>query len=132
MKRLLFVCIFIASLLCLTAFAADDAVVKNATYIVEGGSDFEISFSVETEKENSWAVISSHDDDGRLVSVKLVPVTDEPVSQKLGNINEISYAKIVIVEATSTLKPLCAHTVVDNYSKNGDTDISVTPLFPEL
>jgi hypothetical protein len=84
----------------------------------------------ETEKENAWAVISAHDDNGRLVGTKLVPITSEAVREKLGSISDISYAKIIIVEATSTLKPLCADTVVDNYTTIGDTDISVDHLFP--
>lgn len=130
MKKFLLICTLVASLLCLSALAADDALVRDASYVVSSGNSFEVSFSVETEKENAWAVISAHGADGRLVGVKLVQLTSETVSEKLGNIDEISYARIIIVEAKDNLKPLCADTVVDNYSKTGDTYISVDNLFP--
>ena len=130
MKKLLLVCALISAFLCLSVLASDGAVVRDASYVVSGDNSFEVSFSVETEKENAWAVISAHDDNGRLVGTKLVPITSESVREKLGSISDISYAKIIIVEATSTLKPLCADTVVDNYTTIGDTDISVDHLFP--
>ena len=128
MKKLLLIGMVIAALLSFAAYA--DTAITESSYVISNDGELELSFDVETDKA-AYAVVSSYDEDGRLISSKFVkiPGTDT-YTESFDDYGSINFVKINIFDNVGVLVPLCEQDIVENFTRNGDTDIPVLPLFP--
>ena len=128
MKKLLFIAMVITALLSLAAYA--DTAITESSYVITNDGKLELSFDVETDKA-AYAVVSSYDEDGRLISSKFVNVPGaDTYNAAFDDYGSINFVKINVFDNEGVLVPLCEQDIVENFTRNGDTDIPVLPLFP--
>lgn len=128
MKKLLLACLVIAAILSVSAFASD-ASLTNPSYLVTDYGEFDVSFDASVDSE-SIAVITSYDIDGRLLDSKIVQVPASDTYHAIfDDYSTIVFVKVNLFEKIDTIKPVCVQSVVENSTRNGDSDIHVGPLF---
>lgn len=128
MKKLLFIGMVIAVLFSLAAYA--DTAITESSYVISNDGVLELSFDVETDKA-AYAVVSSYDEDGRLISSKFVQIPGaDTYNAAFDDYGSINFVKINVFDKEGVLVPLCEQDIVENFTRNGDTDIPVLPLFP--
>ena len=128
MKKLLLACLVIAAILSVSAFASD-ASVTNSSYVITNDGEFEVSFDVSVDSAVT-AVLTAYDNDGRLLGSKIVPVgSSDTYSAAFDDYKTIGFVKVNLFEKMDTIKPVCVQSVVENFARNGDSDIFVGTLF---
>ena len=128
MKKFIFSCLVMATILSASAMASD-AVISNTNCEIAKNSNLSISFDIENAS-NAVAVVSSFDDNGRILESKIVSIPSQNTySAEFANFDTVNYVKINLFSKMDSLKPLCEHSIVDNHIEKDDSFISVAPLF---